>query len=96
MSFSKTFVTSGGVAITPEVLGGYRYNSGADGQDVTLVASDGTIFAGNRAGLSKNTAIVGAGLVAHAGRFTAFVKYRGNLASGWSDNFISLGAQLAF
>ena len=96
VSISKTFVTESGLAITPLVLGDYRYNSGADGQDITLTAADGTVFAGNRAGLPKSTAILGAGLAASQGRWTAYVKYRGNLASGFTDTFVTLGAQMSF
>ena len=96
VSLSKTVVTSGGLSITPLALAGYRYDRGADGQDITLTAADGTIFAGNHAGLPKSAAILGAGLAASQGRWTAYVKYRGSLASGWTDNYVTAGLQITF
>lgn len=94
-NLSRVFTTSGGVAITPFALAGYRYNDGAAGQIVTLTAADGTLFTGNRVGVDKSSAVVGVSLSAGAGPWRLSVQYRGtSLGGGWS-NQASLGARLA-
>ena len=96
VGFSHTFVMPGGLAVTPDVLLGYRYNSGAQGQNVTLVAADGTNFSGERVGLRKSTGLLGASLTATQGGWSAYVKYRADFAQGWTDQSLSLGMRLAF
>ena len=96
VGFSHAFVSSNGMTITPDVLVGYRYDAGAPGQDQTLVASDGTVFAGNRVGLSRSTGILGGSLTATEGGWTALIKYRADIASGWLDQSVNVGARVAF
>ncbi len=96
VGFSHTLVTGDGVSVTPDVMLGYRYNSAARGQDVTLVAADGTVFGGERTALSKNSGLVGASLTATKGGWTAFVKYRADLADGWNDESVAVGIRVAF
>ncbi|HEX3915996.1 MAG TPA: hypothetical protein VHW60_01570 [Caulobacteraceae bacterium] len=47
------------------------------------MASDGTVFAGDRVGLDCNSALVGASLTAHKGPLTVFVRYRAAFSSNW-------------
>ena len=47
VGLSHAFVGGDGLAITPDVQLGYRYDGAGAGR-VTLVAEDGTLFAGNR------------------------------------------------
>jgi hypothetical protein len=96
IGFSHAFVSSNGTTITPDVLVGYRYDDGARGQDETLIAADGTVFGGNRVGLSRSTGVVGGSLTASRNGWTAYVKYRANLASGWTDQSVALGVRMAF
>jgi hypothetical protein len=96
VGFSHTLVTRDGVSVTPDVMLGYRYNSAARGQDVTLVAADGTVFGGERTALSKGSGLVGASLTATKGGWTAFAKFRADLADGWNDESVAVGVRVAF
>jgi outer membrane autotransporter protein len=96
VGFSHTLVTSDGVSVTPDVMLGYRYNSAARGQDVTLVAADGTVFGGERTALSRSSGLVGASLTATKGGWTAFAKFRADLADGWNDESVAVGMRVAF
>ncbi len=96
VGFSHTLVTSDGVSVTPDVMVGYRYNSAARGQDVTLVAGDGTVFGGERTALSRSSGLVGASLTATKGGWTAFAKVRADLADGWNDESVAVGMRVAF
>lgn len=93
---SRQFMTEGGVAFTPDADVGYRYDEGARGAAQTLIAPDGTVFADNRARLDPNTLLIGASLTAHKGAWSAFVKYRADIASGWSDQSVQGGMRIAF
>ena len=75
---------------------GYRYDQAAEGQRFTLTASDTTVFTGNRVGLAGGSGLFGLSLTAHKGQWTAYAKYRVQLASGWSDQSGALGFRLAF
>lgn len=56
------------------------------------LASDGTVFAGDRVGLDCNSALVGASLTAHKGPLTVFVRYR----AAFSSNSVRAGLRVAF
>ena len=96
VAFSHAFTTQGGIVIRPDVEVGYRYDEVASGLSQTLVAADGTVFPGNRAGLQRSSALLGAGVTAHQGRWTGFVSYRASVAGDWNNQAISAGLRFAF
>jgi hypothetical protein len=96
VALSHAFATQGGGEITPDVEVGYRYDALASGLAQTLIAADGTPFVGNRADLQRSSALVGASLTAHQGRWTGFVSYRASLAGDWNNQSISAGLRVAF
>ena len=63
---------------------------------VTLVAQDGTAFAGNRIDLPQDSVSLGTSLTVHKSRWTGFVSYRGQFGSSWQDNGGTVGVRLAF
>ena len=96
LGFSHAFTDASGLALTPDLQVSYRYDAAAVGERVTLVASDGTLFAGNQIGLGRSSAIIGASVTAHRGVWTAFVRYQGSAAGDWSWQSIQGGVRLAF
>jgi hypothetical protein len=96
VSVSRMFTTADGLKLTPDAELGYRYDPAAAGLGQTLIAPDGTVFAGNRLGLSRSSALLGASLTAHKGTWTAFVRYRATVASGWNDQSAQIGVRVAF
>jgi len=96
IGWSYTVERADGTQIIPDVQFGYRRSESARGMPVTLVAQDGTAFAGNRIDLPQGNAFVGASLTAHKGRWTGFVTYRGQFGSSWQDNGGTIGVRLAF
>ena len=96
LAFSRPFTTAEGVAVTPDVMLGYRYDDAASGLSQTLQAADGTLFRNVRSGLYPNAFQAGASLTAHRGAWTGFVKYRATLAGGWTDQSLEAGLRLAF
>jgi len=97
VDLARRFTTAGGILIMPDVVIGYRYDqAAADGGDQTLIAGDGTVFAGNHLHLDPNTAILGAGLSAQRSGLTGFVRYRATVSSNWSDQSVSAGIRLSF
>jgi Autotransporter beta-domain len=96
VALSHSFASREGLEVTPDVEVGYRYDALASGLSQTLIAADGTPFFGNRAGLQRSSALVGASLTASRGRWTGFVSYRGSLASNWNNQAISAGFRLKF
>jgi hypothetical protein len=96
LGLSRVLAGGGGVEWVPDLLVGYRRSAAAAGPNVRLIAQDGTPFDGNRAGLGKDSLLLGAGLTAHKGIWTAFIRYRGQIASQWTDHGGSLGLRVAF
>jgi hypothetical protein len=96
VGFSHAFATPGGAEITPDVDVGYRYDALASGLSQTLIAADGTVFLGNRADLQRSSALLGASLTAHQGRWTGFVSYRASVAGDWNDQSVRAGLRVAF
>jgi outer membrane autotransporter protein len=96
LALSRSFTTASGAVVTPDAEVGYRHDALAAGLSQSLVAADGTVFAGNRIGLDRNSALVGASLTAHKGPLTVFVRYRAAFASNWRDNSINVGLRVAF
>jgi uncharacterized protein with beta-barrel porin domain len=96
IGFSRAYVMASGVIVTPDLQVGYRYDGGAKGENVILTAADGTVFAGNRAGFDRDTALFRFGMTFHEGGWSGFVKYKADLASGWVDQSAQLGVRLAF
>ena len=92
---SQSFLSGGGMSITPDAQVGYRYDQAALGQRFTLTANS-TVFTGNRVGLEGGSAFFGLSLTAHQGQWSAYAKYRAQVASGWSDQSGALGFRLAF
>jgi uncharacterized protein with beta-barrel porin domain len=95
-SVSKAFTDGKGLTIAPEAEIGYRHDEAAQGGAFTLTAADGTVFTGNRVGLAKGAAIFGVGITAGRDRWTAYIKYRGEAASQWSDQSAVVGVRMAF
>jgi hypothetical protein len=93
---SRSFTDNGGVTWTPDAEVGYRRDGAAEGRAFTLTAVDGTSFAGNRIGLDKGSALLGASLTAHKTGWTVFVKYRAEVAGNWTDQSVAAGLRLAF
>jgi uncharacterized protein with beta-barrel porin domain len=96
IGISDAFVTASGVSITPDAEIGFRHDQAAAGQSFTLNAADGTAFRGNRLSLDENSALLGASLTAHEGRWTAYVKYRAQLAGNLNAEDAEVGFRLAF
>ena len=96
LELSKTLTTASGLAWTPTVLAGYRYDAGASGMNQALIASDGTAFLGNRTGLSPSSALLGFSLAAHQGHWSGFFNYRAEVASDWSNQSLQAGIKVAF
>jgi uncharacterized protein with beta-barrel porin domain len=96
IGWSYTVERADGTQIVPDVQFGYRRSQSARGMPVTLVAQDGTAFAGNRIDLPQGSAFLGASLTAHKGHWTGFVSYRGQFGSSWQDNGGTIGVRLAF
>ena len=96
VGLSHEFRGAGGMVITPDVQVGYRYNQSASGQAFSLTAADGTPFEAVRVGLNGGSALVGASVTAHTGTWSAFVKYRAQVASKWTDQSASVGFRVAF
>jgi len=95
VGISQSFM-NGAIAITPDAEIGYRYDQAAQGQRFTLTAADSTVFTGNRVGLSGGSAVLGLSLTAHQGAWSAYAKYRAQVASGWSDQSGAVGFRVAF
>ena len=85
-----------GVTWIPEVSVGYRRSAAARGAAVTLIAQDGTVFDGNRVDLSKGSMVAGTALTVHKGRWTGFIRYRGQFADGWTDHGAAIGFRVGF
>lgn len=96
IGLSHAFATVSGAEITPDVEVGYRYDALASGLSQTLIAADATSFAGNRAGLQRSSALLGASLTAHRANWTGFLTYRASVAGDWNNQSISAGLRLAF
>ena len=96
LALSHAFATPGGGEVTPDVEVGYRYDALASGLSQTLIAADGTVFPGNRAGLDRSSALLGASLTAHKGAWTGFVSYKASVAGDWNNQSISAGLRFAF
>ncbi len=93
---STAFKSASGVTWTPEMELGYRRDEAAEGAAFTLTAVDGTAFAGNRIGLGKGAALMGAGLTAHRTGWTVFIKYRAEVAGTWTNQSLAAGLRIAF
>ena len=93
---SHEYFTSGGVSIIPEAVVGYQYNGQAIGSNVNLTAADGTVFNGNRISRPANGAIVGLGLTAHQGLWTAYARADSVITGNWTQIDGIVGARLAF
>jgi outer membrane autotransporter protein len=96
IAVSHDFTGEAGLVVTPAAEVGYRYDGPAAELDQTLVAADGTVFTGQSARLSRDTAVVGASLTARQGRWSGFVRYHGAFASGWNDQQLQAGIRLTF
>jgi outer membrane autotransporter protein len=96
LALSRSFTTASGMQVTPDAEIGYRYDALAAGLSQALIAADGTVFAGNRLGLDRNSALVGASLTAHKRPLTVFVRYRAAFSTNWRDNSVSAGLRVAF
>jgi len=96
VGFSHAFTSTGGMVVTPGIQVGYRYDAAADGGRVTLVAQDGTAFYNNAVERNRNSALVGASISGHQGRWTGFVKYRANLSNNWTDQAVEAGFRFGF
>ena len=95
VGLSHAFTSGDGLAITPDVQLGYRYDGAGAGR-VTLVAQDGTVFLGNQVNPNPNAALLGASLTAHKAGWSAFVKYRATVSSNWLDQSVAAGLRIAF
>ncbi len=93
---SRSFTDVAGVTWTPDAEIGYRRDGAAAGGAFSLTAVDGTAFTGNRVGLDKDAALLGASLTAHRMGWTVFVKYRAEVARNWTDQSVAAGLRLAF
>jgi uncharacterized protein with beta-barrel porin domain len=93
---SREFQAGNGLTLTPDVEAGYRSTGGMDGTNLTLTASDATLFTGNKLTLDHGSALVGASLTAHWNTWSVFVEYRGNFASNWNDQSFMAGLRYAF
>jgi outer membrane autotransporter protein len=96
IGLSRAFVTSSGLTWTPDVEAGYREDASARGGAFTLTAADGTVFYGNRAALDRGAGLLGASLTLHRNGWTLYVKYRAEVASGWTDQSFAAGLRIAF
>lgn len=96
LGVSRHYTDGHGGSIVPDLSLGYRRSDVATGPQVRLVAADGTRFDGNRAGLSRDTLSLGAGLTAQRGGWTGFVRYRAQVADRWTDHGGTLGIRRAF
>jgi hypothetical protein len=96
LGFSHAHTDASGLTVTPDLQLGYRYDAAAVGERVALVASDGTVFAGNQIGLGRSSAVLGAGVTVHRGVWTAFVRYQASAAGDWSWQSLEGGVRLAF
>jgi uncharacterized protein with beta-barrel porin domain len=96
VGLSHDFITSSGVIVTPDVAGGYQYDAVASGLPISLVAQDGTAFAGNAIGLDRNSGLFGGSLTAHKDHWTGFVRYDAEVGTGWYDQTLSGGFKFAF
>jgi hypothetical protein len=96
VDLSRAFKTSDGGVITPTITVGYRHDGVADAAEQTLVAQDGTVFAGNKLGLGPNTAVLGASISLQRGALTGFLRYRASVADNWNDQSLSAGVRWSF
>jgi uncharacterized protein with beta-barrel porin domain len=97
IGLSHDFAAGGdGAVVTPDVQLGYRYDALADSGRITLVARDGTAFAGYGVNLNPNSALVGVSLTAHEGGWTGFIRYRATISSDWNNQFVEGGLRLTF
>jgi fibronectin-binding autotransporter adhesin len=96
IALAHSFERPDGLEVTPDLDVGYRFDALAGGLAQTLVAADVTAFPGNRAGLSRSSALVGASVTAHKGGLTGYASYRATVAARWSDQTLSLGLRLVF
>jgi hypothetical protein len=96
LTVSRDFLTGGGAHITPAAEIGYGEDDAASGISQTLVAQDGTVFAGNRTGLSRNGALVGASLSAGQRNWAGFVSYRASFAGAWRAQSLQAGLSWKF
>jgi len=96
LGVSRDFATPSGLVITPDAELGYRYDNNPRGEQFNLTAADGTTFDGARVNLDRSTTLVGLSLTLHEGQWTAFAKYRGQIAGDWSSQGGALGVRLAF
>jgi uncharacterized protein with beta-barrel porin domain len=96
IGWSYAITQADGLQIIPDAQIGYRYSRAASGAPITLAASDGTLFDGNRIGLSRTSLNAGASLTLHKGRWTGFATWRGQFGSTWEDNGGTVGVRLAF
>ena len=96
IGWSYTVETASGLQIIPDATIGYRRSDTARGLATTLVAADGTAFTGNAIGLPRGSAIAGASLTVHQGRWTGFASWRGEFGSAWSNNGGTIGVRIAF
>jgi hypothetical protein len=95
IGWSYTVERADGMQIIPDIQIGYRHSEAARGMPVTLVAQDGTSFAGNRIDFSQDSLSLGTSLTVHKGRWTGFVTYRGQFGSSWQANGGAVGVRLA-
>jgi hypothetical protein len=96
VALSRAFKSGSGLVVTPDVVVGYRYDSAPAGSSLILAAQDGTQFTNNGLSLDHSSAVLGASVTAHKGSWTAYVKYRANVAGNWNDQSLSAGIRVAF
>ena len=96
LGLSREFTSQGGIVFTPDATIGYRYDGAARGEHFTLTAADTTVFQGNRVGLAGGSGLFGLSLTAHQGQWTAYAKYRAQVASGWTDQSGGIGFRFSF
>ncbi|HEY3796794.1 MAG TPA: autotransporter outer membrane beta-barrel domain-containing protein [Caulobacteraceae bacterium] len=96
LGLSHNFTTGDGMVITPDVMGGFQYDGLSVGLPITLIAQDGTQFAGNQIGLSQSSGLFRGSVTAHKGHWTAFVSYEGEVGSSWYDQTVTGGFRVSF
>jgi hypothetical protein len=96
VTVSRTYLTGGGVSVTPDASVGYAAELADRGQAVGVTAADGTAFVSSKTAPDGNAAEFSAGVSAGQGGWSLYAKYAAAVSGNWTAQSGEAGVAARF
>ncbi len=96
VTVSRTYLTGGGVSVTPDVSVGYAAELADRGKAVGVTAADGTAFVSSKTTPDGNAAEFSAGVSAGQGGWSLYAKYAASVSGNWTAQSGEAGVAARF